>query len=213
MIQSPLNNVIVRMKKKYLRGFTDVMKLAAIQNNSSVEMADLVNIVGEVVSVPLDISKKREYKGFSTVSIQVGDTAIFSPYIVYEFKSTAPEEEPIHKNSFWYREELWVCDITRLFAVIRDGEILMLNGYVMIVDIEKPPMIHLPQNIKRKLKTATGVVSEIGEPLSHLPKPNVKKGDTIYFNPSIIQLYAINGKPFGIISQSQILGKQTYVSG
>lgn len=208
MIQSPYNNVIVKVKTKYIKNISSIMKMAAIQQGSSVEMADLVNIIGEVVSVPRSIDeKRREYKGFSSSDIKVGDTAIFSHSVIFEFGNTAPEEDPIFKNEFWFKGQTYfTADITRIFAVIRDGKIRMQNGYVMLEEMEKPALIILSQATKRSISAASAIVSHIGKNLSHLHRIEAEVGDTVYFNPNKVQLYQINEKPFGIISQSQILG-------
>jgi co-chaperonin GroES (HSP10) len=186
------------------------MRIAAIQNNTSIEPADLVAITGEVVSVPLEISTwKRDYMGYSAADINPGDTAIFSHEVVFSFKSTAPEEDPIFKNSFWYKDaEYWLCDIIRLYAVVRDEKIRMQNGYVMLENLEKPPVIYLPQSTKKKINTAYATIAHVGKPLIHQKRIDCERGDIVYFNPNILRIYQINDKPFGIIKQSHVLGKR-----
>lgn len=205
MIQSTLNNVYVRIKSRYIRNFTKILRMAAIQNNTSIEAADFVNIVGEVVSVPMEISTwKREYRGYSAKDIRVGDTAIFSNLVVYNFVQKDPEAEPIFKNSFWYNgEELWRVDVQNLYAVVRDGEIRMQNGYVMVGEMEKPSPIILSQHTKKKAITAAkAIVTDIEM------NPVIKRGDTIYYSPNHIRLHQINEKPFGILRMNQVLGSE-----
>lgn len=208
MIQSPLNNVIVKVTTKYIRNFTSILKMAAIQQGSSVEMADCVNIMGEVVSTPKAINgTQREYNGFTDSDIQVGDIAIFSHNVIFEFENSAPEEEPVFKNEFWYKgQSYFTADITRIFAVVRDGKIRMQNGYVMLEELEKSPLIILSQATKKSISSAQGVVSHIGKNLTNAPRIEAEVGDTVYFNPNKVQHFQINGKPFGIINQQQILG-------
>jgi len=203
MFQHSLNNVIIKIKHKYIGNITDIMKVAAIQNNSSVQIADIVNIVGEVVSVPLEISTwRREFKGFSARDIKVGDTAIFSHDVIHNFTPNESTELPIFKNSFWYKDaEYWKCNIIHLYAVIRNEEIRMQNGYVMVGNMEKPSGLILPQRAKKMTNTATATVSHIEM------NPTIKRGDKIYFNPNKLRLYQIDGKPFGILKKSQILGR------
>ena len=203
MFQSTLNNIIVKIKHKYISNITDVMKIASIQNNSSVQLADVVNIVGEVVSVPLEISTwRREYNNYSLRDVKVGDTAIFSHDVIHNFTPNPNEEIPIFKNSFWYKDgEYWNCDILNLYAVIRNDEIRMQNGYVMLGDMEKPSNLVVPQKIKKLLRSATATVNHIEM------NPNIKRGDRVYFNPNKLRLYQMAGLPFGIIKKSQILGR------
>lgn len=209
MFQASLNNVIVKIKHKYIGNFSKIMRLSAIQNMTSIEPADLVNIVGEVVSVPMEISTwKREYEGFSCADIKPGDTAIFSHEVVFSFESTAADEDPIFKNSFWYKDdEYWLCDITRLYAVVRDDKIRMQNGFVMVEDMEAPSRIYLPQHLKKAANTASAKISHIGKPLTTQKRIDCQRGDVVYYNPNVIRLHQINDKPFGIISQHHILGK------
>lgn len=202
-IQSAVNRVVVQVETKYVRNFTSILRMAAIQNNTSIEPADYVNIVGKVISAPKSISNKREYEGFSQHDIKPGDTVIFSNQVIYSFVQTDPEAEPIYRNLVWYKgQEYFFADITHIFAVIRDGEIRMQNGYVMVENMEKQAKIYVPQNIKKKISSATAIVSNVDK-----NNPELKIGDIVYFNPNVIQLYQINGKPFGILSDRHILGK------
>jgi co-chaperonin GroES (HSP10) len=207
--QCAFNNVVVTVKTRWIKNFSQIAKIAHIQNNSSIMPQDMVNIVGEVVSVPKTISKRREYTGFSTRDIRAGDTVIFSHNVIFNFESTAAEEEPIHKNSVWCRgKEYWLADIREIYAVIRDGQIRMQNGYVMLEQMDAAPMILLPTHIKKRIKTVCANVSHIGKNLSHLQKINVEKGDVIYLNPAKAREYQVNGNPFFIVTQQQILGTQ-----
>lgn len=204
----PLNNVIVSVKTKYIKNFTKILRLAAIQQQSSIEPADYVNIVGIVEAVPLMVKGGREYEGFSADDIKVGDIAIFSSSVIYEFAQIEPDAEPIYKNSFWWDgAEYFSCDITRLYAVIRAGEIIMQNGYVMIENIDKQPQIYLPQHIRKSIKTSSGTLTQIGNPLVGKTNIDCSRGDTVYFNPNILVHHKIDEKEFYILQQKHILGK------
>lgn len=210
MFQAPINNIVLELKTKWIRNFTSLMKIAAIQNNTSVEPADFVQITGKVISVPKEVSTRREYEGFSVSDIQPGDQAIFSYQVVYNFASTSPDQDPIYKNLVTYRgKEFWLCDVMNLFAVVRDDKIRMQNGYVMLRDMAKPPMIILSQATKRSITSASAIIGHIGKPLTHQRRINAEVGDKVYFNPNVLQNYQMNNKPFGIIHQSKILGAET----
>lgn len=203
MFQSPVNKVIVSVTTKYIKNFTSVLRMSAIQQGSTIDPSDYVQIVGRVESVPKSISTdRREYVGFTQKGIRVGDTAIFSYSVIATTVQTEPEAEPIFKNLIWYKgQEYFAVNITELFAVIRDGEILMQNGFVMLENLEKPPIIILSQKDKRLTSAASAIVSNVGK-MRH-----VERGDRVYFNPTRLQNYQINGKPFGIIREKDILGK------
>ena len=87
MIQSVQNNLVITMATKYIRNISDIMKRANIQNISSVSPTDMVQIIGKVESIPKRVTTcKRDYKGFSTKDLQVGDTLLFRYDVVYDFK-------------------------------------------------------------------------------------------------------------------------------
>lgn len=212
--KSPANNVIVQIKHKYNRAVGKIAKLAAIQQHSSVDPANFVNIFGTVVSVPMQISNDRTYNDFSKHDIRVGDIAIFAYSVIYEFMQTEPEAEPIYKNSFWWDgQEYWVVDIQKLYAVVRAGEIRMQNGYVMVEGMEQAANIYLPQHIRKSVKTTTATLTQICNPVKGGKNIDCKPGDTVIFNPNILTTYRIDGKEdgelkeFGILQQKHILGK------
>lgn len=201
MFKAPINRVVLTVDTKYVRNFTSILKMAAIQNNSSVDPSDYVNIMGKVISVPTAIADKREYAGFSADDILPGDTAIFSHEVIYSFSQTDPEAEPIYKNSVWYKgKEFFVADITQIFAVIRDDKVRMLNGYVMVVEMQTPPKIILTAATKRNITAYEATVSQVQRDKGYI------QGDVIYYHPNKLMLYQINGKPFGILRERDILG-------
>lgn len=199
--QAPIDKVVVMVETKYIKNFTTIMKMAAIQNNTSIEPADYVNIVGKVISVPFRISNKREYVGFSAKNILPGDTAIFSHSVIYDFCQTDPEAEPIYRNLVWYKgKEYFVADITHIYAIIRDDKLMMQNGYVMLTNMGETPKIYLTQGQKRKVSAASATVSQAQGGKDYW------QGSEVYYNPNKIRLYQINGKPFGIVRDRDILG-------
>ncbi len=207
MITSAENKIMVKVKTKYIKNMTDLLKRSAIQNNTSIDPSDYVNIIGEVVSIPKRISNTRDYKGYSTKDIQVGDTAIFSSNVIYDLIIKDPEADPVYKNLITYKsEEYWVADITKVFGVIRNGEIIMINGYVMATPFVKSA-IYIPAAQKKAKSSVTSEVLHIGNSLETQLPVNVKQGDTIYFNPLKATNYQINDKHFIILTQAHILGK------
>lgn len=208
MIQAPTNKVIVHPKTKYIRHISDLMKRSSIQNGASVDPADVVNIVGEIVSIPQQISDNIQYQGYSTNDLQIGDIAIFSFKVIYDLIIKQENGEPIYKNLIKYNgKEYFSCDIRNLFGVIRDGEIIMVNGYVMLEEFEQDRII-MAQSLKKQKRAKSSHIMHIGSNRQHLPSIQASNGDLVFFNADKAQHYEINGKKFIILQQDRILGKE-----
>lgn len=76
----------------------------------------------------------------------------------------------------------------------------------MIEDMSPQNMILLPEHMRNISQTTSATLTQIGEPLKGKKLINARPGDTVYFNPRLVQKYEIGGKPFGIIRQQDILG-------
>lgn len=209
MLQSTINNIFVKVDTKYIGNMTDIMRLSSIQDNASVDGVDLVNITGEVVSIPKAISNKREYAGFTTDNIQIGDIAIFSYLVISELVAIPDKDDCNFKNRIWFKGvEYFAVDITRIFAVIRNGEIIMQNGYVMTTVPEESKII-VPTHLRRIKKAAKCEVMQTGYPKTNKKPIQIQQGDTVYCNPFMAQKYQIKGKKFCIVTQNHILGKKS----
>lgn len=206
MVQSAYNNIIVTISAKWLKNFTDIMRNAQIAE-SKLNPADLVQVVGDVVSIPKKIADRLDYKGFGVDGIKVGDVAIFRFDVIFNFLKQPAKDTPVYKNELFYKgKSYWNVDVQKLFAVIRDGEIIMQNGYVMVEDFGEQSAIILPQHMKKIIKTVSVKVIHIGKPKTNEKELGVKQFDTVYFHPKLAQHYRIGEKKFAIIKQSQILG-------
>jgi len=208
VIQAPTNKVIVFPKTKYIKHISDLLKRSSIQNGATVDPSDFVNIIGEVISVPEKITDDRQYKGFSLDNIKVGDIAIFSYRVIYDLVVMADQEEPAYRNLIKYNgKEYFSCDIRNLFGIIRDGEIHMVNGFVMLAEFEANRIIIAPSMKNRKM-TKSSKIMHIGGSKTHMPSLAASAGDFVFYNPEKAQHYEINGKKFIILQQDKILGKQ-----
>lgn len=206
MLQAPTTNVIISVKTKYTAAISKIMRLAAIQNISSVDPADVVNIVGTVESIPKSLPKLRDFEGFSTKDLHVGDTVIFSYKVICDMLATETDD-PKYKNRIWHNgKEFFAADIRKIFGIIRGDEIVMINGYVMATEFYESKII-LPQHMRRMKQAAKSQVMHIGLPKENAKPINVFKGDYVYFNPFVAQKYQINDKKFIIIGQHHIFGK------
>lgn len=207
-LETPTNSLIVKVKTKYIGNISDIMRVSAIENGSSVDSVDLVNIIGEVVGLPRVIqSEKVGYAGFSSENIQVGDTVIFSYNIIHDFK-IEEDGEQVYRNRFFYRtEEYFLADITKIFGVIKNEEIIMLNGFTMLGEFSESTLI-IPQSLKKIKKASETKVMHIGFPKTTETNIDIKTNDTIYFPGHASQKYQINGKKFTILQQNKIFGKE-----
>ena len=206
MIQPPFNNVLVKVKHKYIKNITSLLKRAAIQNGASVDPNECVNILGEVIMLPKKISTDMQHKGYSIDNIKVGDTAIFSYQVIYDLVSTELDE-PVYKNAVFYKgEEYFVADITKIFGVIRNEEIIMINGFVMTSAFQEKTII-IPKKMKKTKGSVSASVLHIGYSKTNENPIDVKQNDVVYFSPFFAQKYQMNDKPFCILKQSRILGK------
>jgi len=206
---APTNNLIVLPKRKWAKNISNILKIAQLENNSSVDANDVVTIVGEVISIPKKISTEYlGYNGFSTKDIQVGDTAIFSSTVINDTIVVEGKEDITFRNSIFYKaKEYFICDITKVFGVIRDLEIIMVNGWVMVEPFEESKII-VPLAIKRTKNAVKSKVIAIGNGRTYEKNITAKPNDTVYFNSMKTASYQINGKKFCVVHQNHILSRE-----
>lgn len=208
MLVAPINNVLVKIKTKWHKNISNILLTAEFNPANQLNPADCVNITGEIVSLPITISDRMDYKGFTTKDMQVGDTAIFRYDVVYDLTHEVRDEFK-YKNCFWYKgEEYWKVDVQKIFGVVRGSQIIMVNGYCMVEDCPPPSNLYLPQTAKQYTNTAAATLTQIGKNLDHLNPIEAIPGDKVYFNWKFLQRYEMNKKPFGIITQKRIFGKK-----
>lgn len=164
MFQSPINNIVIKIDVRYLEDLTSAIRMANLHPGTTINPADYANIIGTVVSLPKAISNRREYKGFSTKDIKIGDTIIFRYDVVFRFTEHEGKQATFTNLISYKGNDFWLCDILKAFAVIRDDKIRMLNGYCMLENISKPQMIILPQHMKRMVNSATATLTHIRNP-------------------------------------------------
>ncbi len=206
MIASPQNNVIVTIPEKYIANLSNMIRMANLNYGSQINPADFVNIIGEVVSVPKLISKRHDYIGFTAKDIRKGDKAIFSYAVIFTF-TEKEDNTATYRNMFWYKGlEYWQVDIQNLYAVIRNGKIIMVNGYCMVEEMSEPSMIVLPASMQKLIRASTATLTQIGNNLEGVPKIEAQVGDIVHYNPAKLVKYEIKGKTFGILRQKDICG-------
>lgn len=206
MFQSPQNNLVVQVDTKYTANLFNMIRAANINHGSQINPADYVNIIGRIVSLPKSISKRKDYEGFTTTDMKVGDHCIMRYDVIFDFEEQE-NGSATYKNYVWYKgHEFWLADVTKIFAVIRGGKIIMVNGYCMLEDMTPPSMIILPQHLSKYAKSTTATLTHIGNNLYPLKTIDAKDRDTVYYNSRFAQEYEIKDKKFAIVRQKDILG-------
>lgn len=207
MLQPIENKVLVKVNSKYIQVISDIARLSALQNNTSIDPADFVQIQGEIVALPKSISNTREYEGFSTKDLYEGDWAIFSYQVIYDMVYKKDTDKLEFRNMVFYEgQEYFMADIRHIFGAIRGGDIYMVNGYVMLGEYPRG-IIVLQQSSKKVKGTTHSTVMHIGATRTNKEPIDVVSGDEVLFSPYHPQHYKINDKPFIILRQNQILGR------
>lgn len=202
MLTSPLNNLIVKVEQK----FQD--KVGDIFTDVTFHPEEHVTLIGKVISLPRSIMKRRDYNGYTTEGISVGDYILMRYDVVFNYLNQPEHDTPIYRHMLFFRGvEYFKCDIIKVFGVIRKDGVDMINGYVMLEpDIEPPQRIVIPKHMRHAQATETATITNIGRPLEHLKSINAKVGDKVCFNPKMAQRYRLDRTNFIILKQSQVLG-------
>jgi len=202
--KSGSTTVILKVKSKFTQNFDKMIAMANLYQGSQVNPADYVNIVGEVVAVPRSVKKRMDYEGFSPKDIQVGDQAIFSYEVIYNLEELQ-NGKFAYKNQLNYKkDEVFLADITNIFAVIRDEEIIMVNGYVMLQDISEPSKLILVTQKRVTPNAVSATVVAIGNPLTNQKPIDVQANEKVLLDFRKVQHYQINDQKFGIVQQRHI---------
>lgn len=205
VIESAVNDIIVQVNGTLQESFHNMIARANLNPGTQVNPNDYVNIVGRVVSVPRSVCKRMDYKGFKIHDLEVGDRLIFS-YMVIGSLTELIGGDFSHTNSVVIKgKEYWRCDIRHAFAVIKsDGEIKMLNDYVMITPPQPPTKLFLPTTTNKVKKWAVEAsVEAIG-------RQNINSfalGETVLVDYKKVQHYKMKDSVFAIIESRHIYGK------
>lgn len=208
MFQPPLNNLLVKLKTKYIGNYSNIMKAANLNPSNKLNPLDLVQIVGEVVALPKAIDQRRRgMEGFTLKDIEVGDTVIFRYDVVGDYVVNPETDNIEYKNMVWFKgQEFFLVDIVRAFAVIKkeSQNIKMLNGFVMLTDLEAENQIYLPQHMVRIARAKEATLEHIGNALDGRKRVDAFPGDRVLVHPHKLQHYQISGKHFAITRQEHL---------
>ncbi len=168
-----------------------------------------------VVSVPPGVIDRPDYHGYNIAPIEPGDEILIRYDVVFAYQEQPDRDTPIYKNLiFNYNEqlekfeELWLCDILQVFAIIRPDLYFMINGHVMLEIIEETKKnftnyIIRPDNYKKAILKNVAKVKAGGYKLGLNPS------DIVYINPQTVMQYQLNLERFYIIKEHYILGRLT----
>lgn len=213
MLTCPLNNILVTIPNKFYDTieFDSGVKLYKDTGYHPEESAMLEAVV---VSIPRAIQGRADYEGMTT-PMKPGDRILMRYDVVYSYINQPENDTPIYKNVLLYNgEEYWKVDIQKIFGLILDDEIFMINGYVLcdiLYDDTRSKRIILPGNaqvpelFKPILPADRLRVKHIGFPLFGHLQLGVSVGDDILAMQGVAQRYEINDTAFYIIKQSHIL--------
>lgn len=70
MLKAPPNKIVVKVPHKYIRSISGLLKRASIENASTVDPSDFVNIFGDVVAVPAKCFDRPGLEGYSAEGVE-----------------------------------------------------------------------------------------------------------------------------------------------
>lgn len=211
-MHAPINKLIVKLEKKLYDSRT-FESGQTIYFDPSWTPEEYAMLKATVVSVPPGVIERQDYKGIK-ICVEPGDEVLIRYDVVFAYKDQPDRDSPVYKNLiFKYNdllekfEELWLCDILQVFAIIKDKAYQMINGYVMLDIITEQKedyssLIIRPDNYKVNEIKNRARIRAIN---SILP---LKPGDIVFINPSTVMHYQINLEKFYIIKEEYILAKE-----
>ena len=203
-IQSGSTYVLLKVNSKFTAHFEKMIAMANLYEGTKINPADFVNIVGEVVAVPRSVAKRHDLKGFSPADIRVGDQAIFSYQVIYDLEEMPNGQFKFRNELNYKRNGVFRAQLSHIFAVIRDEQIIMVNGYVMLQEISQPSQLVLVTAKRMTPNAVSATVVAIGNPLTVHRPIEVNMGERVFLDHRKIQHYEINDQKFGIVQQRHI---------
>lgn len=204
---APLNNYIVRLTRKYYDTVAFDSGIT-LHIDPAWHPEEFAMLEAQVVSVPHGITQRHDYKGFQ-LNASPGDKIMIRYDVVFSYKDQPERDSIRYKNLFLWQangsfEELWVCDVQKVFAVVeKSGNWRMQSDYVRVhltqQDRQPQSCIIMPDAFRYGTENHLAVVVASSE------SAKVVKGQKIYIKPGVAQRYEIDRKTFFIIRQSHIL--------
>jgi co-chaperonin GroES (HSP10) len=114
------------------------------------------------------------------------------------------------KNLIEYNgEQYWKVDYNHVFALRRNGQIMMVGGYVFVEPVSEIPqsgLIHLLRPIKAE-NEATARVLVVNEPRKGQKDLGIKPMDIVLYDRRYAQQYNVFGKDVLVLKHYQVLAK------
>jgi hypothetical protein len=212
-MHAPINKLIVTLEKKLYDSRT-FDSGQTIFFDPSWQPEEYAMLKARVVSVAPDVINRFDYRGYK-MCVEPGDEILIRYDVVFAYKDQPDRDTPVYKNLLFVfneemqkYEEVWLCDILQVFAIIKDGQYYMINGFVMLNQIidkkaDFTSRIIRPDNYNNIIMKDRAVIRAVNS--KDLP---VNVGDTVYINPHMVMEYQINLEKFYIIKEQYILGLQ-----
>lgn len=207
----PANTVLVKLNKK----FYDTIQYESgvvLYKDTTYHPEESAMLEAEVYATPMSMIKRADYEGMR-IDVRPGDKILVRYDVVFSYKNQPDRDTPVYKNVLLFRgDEYWKVDMQQIFGKKRGYDYEMLNGYVYCEPVQELLPDHQwlarPLHFQTRMRNDRMRVKYIGLSLEHLPELSVLPGDIIYVHTGLAQRYEINGKPFFIVKQSHILGKE-----
>lgn len=185
MIQAPLNKFTVLIEKPYM---DEVPTESGIKlyRDTLFHPENYAQTNGVVTSVPRYLKEDMD--------ITNGDTIYFS-YQVVEDKEQRERDTDVHKNLLFYNgKKSWLVDGQLIYFRVRNDELKMLNGYVLldIIEEEVKSTLIIPDYLKKVKLIGQAKVISGGE-------------GVIFFDKRFVETYELFGKEYYILHKDRIL--------
>lgn len=211
-MHTPVNKLVIRLSKKLYDSRT-FESGQTIFFDPSWQPEEYAMLEAQVITVPPGVIDRQDYNGYK-ICMSPGDKILIRYDVVFAYHDQPDRDSPIYKNLiFEYNEvtkqyeEYWLCDILQVFAIIKDNEWHMINGFVLLDIIQEKPeeytFLLLPDSLKGKEHKNMAKVRAGGSNLGLFPS------DIVFINPATVMRYQMNLSPFYIIKEQYILGKQS----
>ncbi len=211
-MHTPVNKLIVKLEKKLYDSRT-FESGQTIYFDPSWHPEEYAMLKATVVSIPPGVIKRNDYKGYE-ICVKPGDEILIRYDVVFAYNEQPERDTPIYKNLiFVYNEliekfeELWLCDILQVFAIINGNDYQMINGFVMLQALverkaEICNLIIRPEAYREMTMKNKAMVKAGGASMG------LKPGDFVYINPQTVMEYQLNQYKFYIIKEQYVLARQ-----